>query len=224
MSVFGLKTIAAIAMLLDHIGYAADIGLLRCIGRLAFPIYAFLIGNGLRHTTSPPRYLARLVLLALLSQIPYALFILDSISIAQLNVFVTLSLGLLTLLILEGDLSAPQKLLCCSIVLVICLCLEHTAPPDYGVRGVLLIVALYYCPQPRTMAAAFFLIYYLPLWDTLLQEQPLQPGHWYSLCAVLALPLLQNYNGTSGPHAKPLQWFFYLFYPLHLLLLHLVLP
>lgn len=223
MSVFTLKIVAVVTMLLDHIGYAAGITALRCVGRLAFPIYAFLIGNGLRHTSSPGRYLGRLLLLALLSQIPYTLFLYDTVSLQKLNIFFTLALGLAALLALERCPSPAGKLLVCGAALALVLGLESVAPLDYGPRGVLLIVALYYCTGPIATTAVFALVYYLPLWETLLLQQSPPMGQWRSLWALLALPLLFCYNNQPGRSSKVLQWSFYLFYPVHLLVLKFLL-
>ena len=83
MSVFILKIIAAVSMVIDHIGYAISAGRfvlpghmcfkLRAIGRIAFPVYAFLLTNGFRKTSDRVRYLSRLLLFAAISQIPYSL-------------------------------------------------------------------------------------------------------------------------------------------------------
>ena len=82
MTVFSLKIIAMLSMIIDHIGYVlflscpgtgADITLLRTVGRIAFPIYAFLIVNGLEYSTNRKKYLLRLISFACLSQIPFSM-------------------------------------------------------------------------------------------------------------------------------------------------------
>ena len=222
MSMLTLKIIAVISMLLDHIGYAADIYALRCVGRLAFPIFAFLIGNGFRHTAHPGRYLCRLLFLAVLSQIPFTLFLYGTAAPEKLNIFLTLSLGLALLWSMERCVTDIAKLLCLILGIVLCAGIETVVPMDYGLRGVLLIVLLYYCPSGVGKTAVFIGIYYLPLWDALLTGNPL-PQNWpQSLWGLLSLPLMCLYNRKSGYRSKALQWFFYLFYPAHLLILYLV--
>ena len=76
MSVFVIKLAAMLAMLIDHCAYVLDpphYFLLRCIGRIAFPLYCFLIVNGLEHTHDRRRYLARLLIFAAISQLPFAM-------------------------------------------------------------------------------------------------------------------------------------------------------
>lgn len=222
MSVLVLKIIAVVSMLLDHIGYSLDIYVLRCIGRLAFPIFAYLIGNGFRHTTSPVRYLSRLLLLAVLSQIPYTLFLSDTLVPEKLNIFFTLSLGLGLIWAMERCEVSAAKLLCVVAAVGVCLILEPVAPLDYGLRGVLLIAALYYYPTGSAMAISFLFIYYLPIWDALLPGGTLPSGWHQTLFGALALPLLYGYNGKAGYRSSVLQWAFYLFYPAHLLVLHVI--
>ncbi len=96
MSSFQLKMIAVITMLIDHIGAVIfpDIIVLRIIGRLAFPLFAFLITEGYRHTSNFNRYLGRLFIFAIISQYPFWLaFGFD----AGLNIFSTLFLGLIAI-------------------------------------------------------------------------------------------------------------------------------
>lgn len=220
MSVLTLKLIAVASMLLDHIGYATDLYALRCVGRLAFPIFAYLIGNGFRHTSHPGRYLGRLLLLAVISQIPYTLFLYGSITPEKLNVFITLSLGLGTLWAMERCTHSTGRMLCLMASILLCAGIESVVPMDYGLRGVLLIVMLYYCPNGIAMAAVFVGVYYLPIWEALLGNMPLPAGWQQSIFGVLALPLLYAYNGNPGCRSKVLQWGFYLFYPAHLLILY----
>src|SRR5205085_4973530 len=97
MTTFQIKLIAIIAMVIDHIGlfFFPHILLLRIIGRLAFPLFAWLIANGAHHSKNPTKYLTRLFLFALLAQIPFILInrLIDP-SFWELNVLFTLFLGL----------------------------------------------------------------------------------------------------------------------------------
>ena len=100
MSALTLRILACLFMLLDHIGYSLGGSHplylpLRCIGRLAFPIFVFLVVNGFRHTSNRPRYALRLALFAVISQVPFALFCGQKTYFSNGNVFVTLLICLL---------------------------------------------------------------------------------------------------------------------------------
>ena len=69
-----LRIIACVSMLLDHIGFAFNINILRIIGRLAFPLYVYLLYNGYKHTSNRFLYAVRLGVFAAVSQIPFSLF------------------------------------------------------------------------------------------------------------------------------------------------------
>ena len=99
MTGFQLKLLAMLAMTADHIGavFFPEIPLLRWIGRLAMPVLCFFIGEGLRHTRSPRRYLLRLTGFALLSELPFDLAFYGGIEWGHQNVYFTLALGLLAL-------------------------------------------------------------------------------------------------------------------------------
>ncbi len=99
MSNFVLKIIACITMFIGHLPFAIPSLAIPClfIGRISFPIFAFLISEGYIHTKNFGKYLGRLLLLALISQIPaYSLFF-NNASTLYLNIFFTLALGLLSI-------------------------------------------------------------------------------------------------------------------------------
>lgn len=237
MSAFCLRTLACALMLADHIGYRLGLPLLRAAGRLAFPIFAFLIANGLRHTADWRRYLLRLAVLAVLSQVPFSLCLYGAVWYPKLNVFVTLALGLLCLHLDDLARQKPWELTLLAVMFLLCAALERALPYDYGVRGVFIIVLFgrvdWATGRGRLAAVVGFLaLYYIRLWipvfsgDALL---PLLSQRWMELPALLALPLLVCYNGAPGfrPEGhvgrKALQYSFYIFYPAHLLALWAVL-
>ena len=95
ISALSLRVIALVTMLIDHIGGTFGIPEFRYIGRISFPIFAFLIVNGFRHTHNLNKYLFRLAAFAVISEIPYNLIWSDDIAYPNSqNVFVTLFLGL----------------------------------------------------------------------------------------------------------------------------------
>ena len=201
MTGFQLKLLAMLAMTADHIGavFFPEIPLLRWIGRLAMPVLCFFIGEGLRHTRSPRRYLLRLTGFALLSELPFDLAFYGGIEWGHQNVYFTLALGLLALWAIqsrgmEGWLlaltAAPAaELLGC----------------DYGMYGVLLILLLDRFHRARSEQLAAAALLNLAFFG--LQTQTL---------SLIALPLLWLYNGKRGRDDRRL---FYLYYPAHLCVL-----
>lgn len=143
MTAFELKLAACIFMLLDHIGYCADIIWMRVIGRLAFPIFAFLIANGYRHTGNVRKYIMRLFLFALLSEPCFDRFSSGTWFCPDYqNVMWTLLFGL-SCLIVRDELrkrSQSGRWLYPPVLLSICVvsCLANT---DYAAVGVLTVVA-----------------------------------------------------------------------------------
>ena len=100
MSGHSLKLIAIVTMLIDHIGLVLfpEVMILRCIGRLSFPIFAFLIVEGFEHTSDFKKYMVRILLFGLMSEIPYNLMISGKfIDFTHQNVFFTFAIGLMML-------------------------------------------------------------------------------------------------------------------------------
>ena len=201
MTGFQLNLLAMLAMTADHIGavFFPEIPLLRWIGRLAMPVLCFFIGEGLRHTRSPRRYLLRLTGFALLSELPFDLAFYGGIEWGHQNVYFTLALGLLALWAIqsrgmEGWLLALTAALAAELL-----------GCDYGMYGVLLILLLdrFHSARSEQLAAAAL----LNLAFFGLQTQTL---------SLIALPLLWLYNGKRGRDDRRL---FYLYYPAHLCVL-----
>jgi len=132
-----LKLTACIAMLIDHIGayLLPQYTLLRIIGRIAFPIFCFLLVEGVNHTRNPKKYLQRLAVGMVLSEIPFDLaFFRDGISWAHQSVMVTLLLGCIMVLLMHRS-KGFRKLLW----LVPFYFAAEWLRTDYGGEGILLI-------------------------------------------------------------------------------------
>lgn len=201
MTGFQLKLLAMLAMTADHIGavFFPEIPLLRWIGRLAMPVLCFFIGEGLRHTRSPRRYLLRLTWFALLSELPFDLAFYGGIEWGHQNVYFTLALGLLALWAIqsrgmEGWLLALTAALAAELL-----------GCDYGMYGVLLILLLDRFHRARSEQLAAAALLNLAFFG--LQTQ---------ILSLIALPLLWLYNGKRGRDDRRL---FYLYYPAHLCVL-----
>lgn len=201
MTGFQLKLLAMLAMTADHIGavFFPEIPLLRWIGRLAMPVLCFFIGEGLRHTRSPRRYLLRLTGFALLSELPFDLAFYGGIEWGHQNVYFTLALGLLALWAIqsrgmEGWLLALTAALAAELL-----------GCDYGMYGVLLILLLDRFHRAHSEQLAGAALLNLAFFG--LQTQ---------ILSLIALPLLWLYNGKRGRDDRRL---FYLYYPAHLCVL-----
>lgn len=205
MSYFTLKLIALITMVIDHIGISYDLELFRIIGRLSFPIYAFLIVNGFNYSKNIKRYLSRLLLFAVISEIPFQLFKYNHINLTFSNVFVTLSLGLIAILMLK---SYKNKIIKYSGVFLICICAELLGS-DYGFRGVLLVVIFYLFRNRRLMQFIFMSL----LWICSYRLN--------GIFGLLSLVFIWIYNPRKYIKRKISKYFFYWFYPVHLLVLYL---
>lgn len=217
MSAFVLKWIAILSMLLDHIGSVLlpEVDWLRGVGRLAFPLFAFLLSEGFAHTKSRPKYALRLALFAALSEIPFDLaFAKVPLETEHQNVFFTLLLGFCALCVLERlrDFSLLLGLACCG-ALAMCAQLLRT---DYGWFGVTLILLFYALRDNRRVQMLVFLLLNTGF---SLQKSQLPNLNIQLLAAGAALPLA-CYNGEKGRYS--LKYFFYLFYPLHLIILYLL--
>lgn len=248
MSAFVLKLIALFSMLLDHtlkvlpaqtfltdvFGMSLDSSfwLLRFVtplGRLAFPIFAFFIAEGCRHTHSPRRYVGRLLLFGVISEVPFRLtFLYMSVSGALSlwpprlsNVFFTLAFGAVACFAYQALKDRGHGALAVLPALALAFLAEplHT---DYGAVGVLAIFLAFILPEklPRLLGLAgiFSVLYLLRApWNGVelrLFSSPTYLLDWAA--AMLALVLLYFYNGRRG---RPLKWTFYIFYPAHLSLL-----
>ena len=244
MSAFILRLIACVAMLLDHIGYMNNNLVLRAIGRIAFPIFAYLIYNGFRYTSCRWRYALRLAIFAAISQIPFSLYCTNTMNYPTGNVFFTLFIALLC--IWATDLLRSNKIskwICWMPVILCCLIYQQGwIKSDYGARGIVLVMIFYIFDGKqwwkRLLVALCCLIavFYNQLLSTalnmLINRTVAFPrlSRWdlWQLFSMAALPLIFLYNGKKGIMikkkfpAKLVQLGFYLFYPAHMLVLWLL--
>lgn len=222
-----LKLIACVTMFIDHFGHAIVPGLpvphmaelyyaCRIIGRIAFPIYAFLLCEGMCHTRDPRNYILRLGAGILLAELPFDLLIEGGISWASQSVMVTLTLGALMLLCLQ---KVEQKWIKLLIVLLFGV-LADLARSDYGGWGIAMIAAFAALDRLPELALGILLINavmpsaVIPLFGINLSVQ--------TFGAVAMIPI-SLYSGRKVTRSRALQWGFYLFYPVHLLILWMIL-
>lgn len=217
MTSFVLKIIAVIAMIFDHLGYVLfdKFSFMNYIGRLAFPIFAFSITEGYIHTRNLKKYFIRLLIFALISQIPYMLFIKTFTNGFALNILFTLSLGLFAITVYD---KSKNKLLGILSVTT-CATLAYVLHFDYGWFGIAIIFIFYILKSKKLyMNLLFFLatfINYFHSYITTFRKEYL----FIILFCCLSLIPINLYNGKKG---KNIKYFLYIFYPFHLVLLYLL--
>ena len=233
-----LKLIACITMLLDHVGATVVLEcfyeatgeskaqllqvyeILRTVGRLAFPIYCFLLAEGAYHTHNPNRYALRLFVGAVLAEIPYDLALYGEIAWDHQSVMVTLFLGFLMLEVIKKTPRMVLKLL----AIVPFALLADQLSTDYGSSGIL-VIALFALTRELPYRG---LLQFLGIW-CIFSPNHLMALNWLGgfsvtiqeMAALAALPIAL-YSGQKSTSNKAVQWAFYLFYLVHLLVLYLV--
>ena len=197
--------------------------LMRLIGRMAFPIYCFLLVEGFFHTANRAKYALRLFLFALISEVPFDMaFNQKFLDTSYNNVFITLLIGLLTIWTADyaicryktEGLTGRERMktqnlrgICVAAVLLTGGILAEILHTDYGAGGVAAIFVMYLFCNDR-MRGFSIMVLVLGLLCGMLE--------W---AAFLMLIPLRAYNGTRGQQVK---YFFYWFYPVHLLVLSLI--
>jgi len=236
MSGFWIKIIAATAMLADHAGMILfpDAIWLRIIGRLALPLYALCIAEGFRHTRNRLAYFLRIFALGAICQVAY-IFVSDSL---YLGILITFSISILLLFFLDALLHAcrgeknplsslveklfkrqPSKaasIALCAVMFAAALAgavaLTVFVRVDYGLSGILFPVLVYLGGSTRLgkfLGAAA---------GTAMLACNLEGSATPRIWSLLALAPLALYNGQPGKYK--LKYFFYVFYPAHLVILY----
>lgn len=221
-----LKLIACITMLIDHVGHAIVDHLsmhhlqgiyyvCRIIGRVAFPIYCFLLAEGMRHTRNPKKYILRLGLVALLTELPYDLFFEGGFSWTCQNELVTLTLGAVMILCMQKTEKKNIKLL---LILPFAVLAELVRSGGGGWGIVMIAVFALF----DSISVQFLTLLFINAAMTSVPIIVFGIRLSIQLFAVLAMIPIASYSGKKLTHSKGVQWAFYLFYPVHLLILWLV--
>ena len=223
---FHLKLIAVCTMLVDHLGYTLFPWSLwlRCIGRIAFPIFCFLIAEGCVYTRSRKKYALRLLVFAVLSEIPFNLMSRGAVGdVYHQNVLWTLLLGALMCWLMDWALKkrAASSFALTGAVMVAAFCLLELLNTDYGGWGMLL-VAMFYgvhrapnSPAVKMAAQALGLAVFAV---GVMNGRVITIELW----ALVALLPIWCYNGQRGYSNRAVQYGFYAFYPVHILILSLI--
>lgn len=219
MSVFALKVLAILAMLLDHIAavFLPDgtmpYMLMRGFGRIAFPIFCFLIVEGYFHTRNVKKYMLRLAGFAIISEIPFDIcFYHKFFYWGHQNVFFTLLLGLVAIYAIDEIrkhfLESYLKTVVLQFtVIILAMVVAWYLSTDYSMLGILIIMVFYMNRGNIAQVVISLFVVTFCLGNTL---------QMYSLLALIPLYL---YNGKKGPSMR---YVFYVFYPAHLLILYAI--
>lgn len=219
-----LKLIAISTMVIDHIGagfltrylasnpaneilWNAIYLIMRCIGRIAFPIFCFLLVEGFLHTHSVKKYASRMFAFCILSEIPFDFCFFGKLYLGYQNVFFTLLFGLLTIAAIDfvskKELEKAKYIACVILISLFGMAIAELLSTDYGMKGVFCIVILYLLKHDRKkqlIGSALSFFFEFPF-------------------AQLAFIPLAKYNGKRG---LSLKYLFYFFYPVHLALIYAV--
>ena len=218
---FALHLTAMLLMLCDHLCLTLLPGLpiLRCVGRLAFPMFAFMAVEGYLHTRSLEKYLVRLFILAVISEVPFNLLVSGGVfDPYHQNVIWTIILGLVCIWAFE-NIAADRQSLLSSVVIIASLCAAILGGVDYSSAGVLTLLAFY---AFRGSTARCMLLQLASLgFINLVLLGGIAFAYPYQALAVLSLPIIWLYDGSQGPHGGVIKTANYLFYPAHMLILSL---
>lgn len=249
MTQLSLKLVALVSMLMDHLakavfctgilsdilGFSGDLYLrtmMMAVGRLAFPIFAWFAAEGCKKTTDPKKYLLRMLIFALLSEIPFRLCFYGRVSgFTTSNVIFTFlyaACGIFaTQWLLQKKVPYALSVLVPSLFAVAICWIQYT---DYNAWGCALVLLLYYMPGEKGK------LLLLGTWITLFQliwkgsnggSLTWIYGNDYNLLLqwmveMLSVLFLAAYNGKKGTDKPWAKWLFYVFYPVHLMILYLI--
>lgn len=219
MSANVLKMIALITMTIDHVGLMLlpDYEWMRAVGRIAFPIFAFMIAEGCRYTRDRKRYLSQIAILGIGMQI--VLFIISG-SLYQ-SVFISFTLAIILIYMIDMARNKQQILewiyVIVAVLAIIFLCLilpkilyETDYDIDYNIVGILIPVVCYFTKNKKSRIAVFA--------AGLIALSVFYGGvQWFCL---LSLPLIAMYNYKRGKFK--LKNLFYFYYPAHLCVIFVI--
>lgn len=234
-----IKIIAIAAMTADHIAWLAFPGystellpmILHIIGRLTCPIMCYFIAEGYYHTKDINKYTARLFLFAILSHVPYMLASIQYVDwkslipfyygdfLNQTGVMWSLAWGLVMLRVANHEkIKNGMK-----VLLVILICLV-AFPSDWSCIASLCVL-VFGTNRGKFKAQMLWMLFYVAIYATVYFFALDRVYGIMQMAVVLAIPVLATYNGERGKNPsvnKFLKWAFYIYYPLHLLVIGLI--
>jgi hypothetical protein len=207
-----------VSMVLDHVGllFFPDVAIFRILGRIAFPIFAYMIAEGCRYTKNRAKYLGMIAAMGIVFQVVYFV----AMQSLYQGILVTFSLAIIAIYSIDGIVKSKKiwgrlaalagLAFVVAFVFVLPTLLTGTDfDIDYGVWGILLPILVYFMPShPWKFVGVSLLLLARAIYYTVIVPIPLQ---WWS---ILTVPLLALYNGQRGKGR--MKWLFYFYYPLHL--------
>ncbi len=220
MSILVLKIIAFLTMIIDHTGliFYPNSLIFRIIGRISFPIFCFFIVEGFSHTKNIRKYLGRILILALISEVIFDLLLFDkAICFDRQNTCFELLLGLFTIYIFDLLIKNKYKI-SPMVLLIFSIYLSNILNLDYSYNGIILIFCFYLVNKLKLSKIKRILYLSLSIIIFFTISIISTPNITY-LGIFLSIPFILLYNGKLGYNNKFIQYLFYLLYPLHLLIL-----
>lgn len=228
-----LRIIAVAFMLSDHIWatYMSFGDWMTYVGRMAFPVFAFQIAEGFLHTSNFKKYALRLLGFAVVTEIPFNLFYSSRVfNPYHQNVLFTLLLGLMAISVIDKmKKKRTARNIALSVLWLVLICVASTVGfVDYGFLGVLTVVAFYLLrdfPFAWLAQLAAMVLINIVFFEG--QVFPVEfLGKTFEIpsqgFAVLSLISIWLYSGKKGRSSKVMQYGFYAFYPVHMLVLYLI--
>ena len=241
ISSFVLHIAAMLFMLCDHVWAILlfDVTPLAYIGRIAFPIFAFMLAEGFFHTKNHKKYLLRLLIFAVISEIPFNLLVGSGVFyLTHQNVLWTFLIALCAMMLLKQlkNRSLVLRFICYPLIVLIAFLVGFVTFVDYFGYGVITVLLFYFTYTTRKDSLNKRLIMMLiQLAVIIIINCEMLGGLYYPIelfgrtfeiptqyAAVLALPFIWLYNGTQGPYNKFIKYLYYSFYPLHMLVISLI--
>lgn len=205
-------------MLIDHIGilFFPNVFLLRIIGRLSLPIFSFFIAEGFYHTKNKTNYILRLLVVAIISQIPFVFIGMY----LELNILFTFVVSLLIIVIVNKFFKSKKWFLILSGVFLVCGLLFASHFCDYKLMGILIVLNFYYLRERKYLKFVTFIVIVLAFTfiEIIINKNYGDFMAYRQLFSLLSILLLFPYN-NNVVYPNKLKFIFYIFYPLHLFIL-----
>lgn len=221
-----MKYIAVVAMLADHIALAF-VGMsniwgvgMRVFGRLTAPIMCYFIVEGFFYTRSKIKYGSRLLIFALISQVSFSYLLTGRLLGGKFNMIFTLFLCFMMLVCFERIENRLLRMILCLGLFFIC------SYCDWGIMAPLWVIVFAVFREDKKKMNVFYILTCI-FWTVRTASLAVADGGaWYSSLwqagSLLALPVINAYNGEPGKNTKFSKWFFYWFYPIHILVIAVI--